>query len=80
SDNSQLGSTDENRQVIFTDNQQSSAMEITADVDTRSETTGHGRDIEMRADGEVMIDTGMDSEWGALMSDSSGQHQDEGST
>ncbi len=55
SDNSQLGNTDENRQLIFTDSQQQSEMEITADVDTRSEAAGHGRDIEMRADGEVRL-------------------------
>ncbi|EFG7939166.1 TPA: AIDA-I family autotransporter adhesin YfaL/EhaC [Escherichia coli] len=80
SDNSQLGNTDENRQLIFTDSQQQSEMEITADVDTRSEAAGHGRDIEMRADGEVAVDAGVDTQWGALMADSSGQHQDEGST
>lgn len=80
SNNSQLGDTYYNRQVIFTGNQQDSTMEITADVDTRSEAAGHGRDIEMRADGEVMVDAGVDSEWGALMADGSGQHQDEGST
>ncbi|MFA7862040.1 AIDA-I family autotransporter YfaL, partial [Escherichia coli] len=38
SDNSQLGDTHYNRQVIFTDNQQESVMEITANVDTRSTT------------------------------------------
>ena len=38
------------------------------------------RDIEMRADGEVAVDAGVDTQWGALMADSSGQHQDEGST
>ncbi|EEU1435242.1 AIDA-I family autotransporter adhesin YfaL/EhaC [Escherichia coli] len=80
SDNSQLGNTDENRQLIFSDSQQQSEMEITADVDTRSEAAGHGRDIEMRADGEVAVDAGVDTQWGALMADSSGQHQDEGST
>ncbi|EGH2012699.1 AIDA-I family autotransporter adhesin YfaL/EhaC, partial [Escherichia coli] len=80
SDNSQLGNTDENRQLIFTDSQQQSEMEITADVDTRSEAAGHGRDIEMRADGEVAVDAGVDTQWGGLMADSSGQHQDEGST
>lgn len=80
SDNSQLGNTDENRQLIFTDSQQQSEMEITADVDTRSEAAGHGRDIEMRADGEVAVDAGVDTQWGALMADSSGQHLDEGST
>lgn len=80
SDNSQLGDTHYNRQVIFTDNQQESVMEITANVDTRSTTTEHGRDIEMRADGEVAVDAGVDTQWGALMADSSGQHQDEGST
>lgn len=58
SDNSQLGDTHYNRQVIFTDNQQESVMEITANVDTRSTTTEHGRDIEMRADGEVAVDAG----------------------
>ncbi len=36
SDNSQLGDTHYNRQVIFTDKQQESVMEITANVDTRS--------------------------------------------
>ncbi|MVX93803.1 AIDA-I family autotransporter YfaL, partial [Escherichia coli] len=46
SDNSQLGDTHYNRQVIFTDKQQESVMEITANVDTRSTTTEHGRDIE----------------------------------
>ncbi|BDI51635.1 hypothetical protein EsCd1KSP079_02665 [Escherichia sp. KS167_9B] len=55
-------------------------MEITANVDTRSTTVEHGRDIEMRADGEVAVDAGVDTQWGALMADSSGQHQDEGST
>lgn len=80
SDNSQLGNTDENRQLIFSDSQQQSEMEITADVDTRSEAAGHGRDIEMRADGEVAVDAGVDTQWGALMADSSGKHQDEGST
>ncbi len=55
-------------------------MEITSDVDTRSDAAGHGRDIEMRADGEVAVDAGVDTQWGALMADSSGQHQDEGST
>ncbi|EFV8412038.1 AIDA-I family autotransporter adhesin YfaL/EhaC, partial [Escherichia coli] len=80
SDNSQLGDTHYNRQVIFTDKQQESVMEITANVDTRSTTTEHGRDIEMRADGEVAVDAGVDTQWGALMADSSGQHQDEGST
>lgn len=44
--------------VIFTDKQQESVMEITANVDTRSTTTEHGRDIEMRADGEVAVDAG----------------------
>lgn len=34
SDNSQLGDTHYNRQVIFTDKQQESVMEITSDVDT----------------------------------------------
>lgn len=34
----------------------------------------------MRADGEVAVDAGVDTQWGALMADSSGQHQDEGST
>ncbi|EGD7354477.1 TPA: autotransporter outer membrane beta-barrel domain-containing protein, partial [Shigella sonnei] len=80
SDKSQLGDTHYNRQVIFTDKQQESVMEITANVDTRSTTTEHGRDIEMRADGEVAVDAGVDTQWGALMADSSGQHQDEGST
>lgn len=80
SDNSQLGDTHYNRQVIFTDKPQESVMEITANVDTRSTTTEHGRDIEMRADGEVAVDAGVDTQWGALMADSSGQHQDEGST
>ncbi|WP_112933543.1 AIDA-I family autotransporter adhesin YfaL/EhaC [Escherichia coli] len=80
SDNSQLGDTHYNRQVIFTDNQQDSTMEITSDVDTRSDAAGHGRDIEMRTDGEVAVDAGVDTQWGALMADSSGQHQDEGST
>ncbi|MXH43890.1 autotransporter outer membrane beta-barrel domain-containing protein, partial [Escherichia coli] len=80
SDNSQLGDTHYNRQVIFTDKQQESVMEITSDVDTRSDAAGHGRDIEMRADGEVAVDAGVDTQWGALMADSSGQHQDEGST
>lgn len=80
SDNSQLGDTHYNRQVIFTDKQQESVMEITANVDTRTTTTEHGRDIEMRADGEVAVDAGVDTQWGALMADSSGQHQDEGST
>ncbi|MFQ1046208.1 hypothetical protein, partial [Acinetobacter sp. NIOH-H-8] len=55
-------------------------MEITANVDTRSTTTEHGRDIEMRADGEVAVDAGVDTQWGGLMADSSGHHQDEGST
>lgn len=58
SDNSQLGYTHYNRQVIFTDKPQESVMEITANVDTRSTTTEHGRDIEMRADGEVAVDAG----------------------
>ncbi len=80
SDNSQLGDTDYNRQVIFTDNQQNSVMEITADVDTCSATAGHGRNIEMRADGEVAVDAGVYTQWGALMADSSGQDQDAGST
>ncbi len=72
SDNSQLGDTHYNRQVIFTDKQQESVMEITSDVDTRSDAAGHGRDIEMRADGEVAVDAGVDTQWGALMADSSG--------
>lgn len=38
-------------------------MEITANVDTRSMTTEHGRDIEMRADGEVAVDAGVDTQW-----------------
>ncbi|MGU0043813.1 hypothetical protein ACVXHA_19750 [Escherichia coli] len=42
SDNSQLGDTHYNRQVIFTYKQQESVMEITADVDTRSTTTSMG--------------------------------------
>lgn len=42
SDNSQLGDTHYNRQVIFTDNQQESVMEITANVDTRSTTMSMG--------------------------------------
>lgn len=58
SDNSQLGDTHYNRRVIFTDKQQESVMEITANVDTRSTTTEHGRDIEMHADGEVAVDAG----------------------
>ncbi|EKS1205375.1 autotransporter-associated beta strand repeat-containing protein, partial [Escherichia coli] len=61
SDNSQLGDTHYNRQVIFTDKQQESVMEITSDVDTRSDAVGHGRDIEMRADGEVAVDAGVDT-------------------
>ncbi|WP_435625961.1 AIDA-I family autotransporter adhesin YfaL/EhaC [Escherichia ruysiae] len=80
SNNSQLGDTHYNRQVIFTDNQQDSAMEITADVDTRSAMAGHGRDIEMRADGEIVVDDGAVTQWGALIADSSGQHQDAGTT
>lgn len=80
SDNSQLGDTHYNRQVIFTDNQQDSTMEINSNVDTRSDAAGHGRDIEMRADGEVMVDAGVDTQWGALMADSSGQQQDVGTT
>ncbi len=63
SDNSQLGDTHYNRQVIFTDKQQESVMEITSDVDTRSDAAGHGRDIEMRADGEVAVDAGVDTQW-----------------
>ncbi|WP_171844346.1 hypothetical protein, partial [Escherichia coli] len=59
---------------------QESVLEITAHVDTRSTTTEHGRDIEMRADGEVAVAAGVDTQWGALMADSRGQHQDEGST
>ncbi|RYA84393.1 AIDA-I family autotransporter YfaL, partial [Enterobacter cloacae complex sp. 742-ADZ3-9B] len=45
-----------------------------------SDAAGHGRDIEMRADGEVAVDAGVDTQWGALMADSSAEHQDEGST
>ncbi|EFC1526866.1 AIDA-I family autotransporter adhesin YfaL/EhaC [Escherichia ruysiae] len=80
SNNSQLGDTHYNRQVIFTDNQQDSAMEITADVDTRSAMAGHGRDIEMRADGEIVVDDGAVTQWGALIADSSGHQQDVGTT
>lgn len=55
-------------------------MEITANVDTRSTTTEYGRDIEMRADGEVAVDAGQTRSGAHWMADSSGQHQDEGST
>lgn len=80
SDNSQLGNTDYNRSVIFTDSQQHSEMDVTADVDTRSQTAGHARDIEMRADGEIRVEDGVDTQWGGLMADSTGTHQDSGST
>ena len=44
SDNSQLGDTQVTTvQVIFTDPQQHSEMDVTTDVDTRSATTGHGQ-------------------------------------
>lgn len=54
-------------------------MEIIFDVDTRLDAVGYGRDIEMRVDGEVVVDAGVDTQWGVLMVDSSGQYQDEGS-
>ncbi len=63
SDNSQLGDTHYNRQVIFTDKQQVKRDGDYLDVDTRSDAAGHGRDIEMRADGEVVVDAGVDTQW-----------------
>ncbi|ENY5088726.1 autotransporter outer membrane beta-barrel domain-containing protein [Escherichia coli] len=76
SDNSQLGDTSYNRSVIFTDPQQHSEMDVTTDVDTRSATTGQGRNIEMRADGEIHVEDGVDTQWGGLMADSTGQQLD----
>lgn len=80
SDNSQLGNTDYNRSLIFTNPQQHSELDVTADVDTRSATAGHARDIEMRADGEVRVEEGVDTQWGGLMADSTGVQQDSNST
>ncbi|HCQ3841291.1 TPA: AIDA-I family autotransporter adhesin YfaL/EhaC, partial [Escherichia coli] len=80
SDNSQLGDTSYNRSVIFTDPQQHSEMDVTTDVDTRSATTGQGRNIEMRADGEIHVEDGVDTQWGGLMADSTGQQLDSVST
>ncbi|MDU7304030.1 MAG: autotransporter outer membrane beta-barrel domain-containing protein, partial [Escherichia coli] len=80
SDNSQLGNTSYNRSVIFTDPQQHSEMDVTTDVDTRSATTGQGRNIEMRADGEIHVEDGVDTQWGGLMADSTGQQLDSVST
>ncbi|MEX1398315.1 autotransporter outer membrane beta-barrel domain-containing protein [Escherichia coli] len=43
-----------------------------------------GNDMHIGSDGKngvyVVVDAGVDTQWGALMADSSGQHQDEGST
>lgn len=80
SDNSQLGDTSYNRSVIFTDPQQHSEMDVTTDVDTRLATTGQGRNIEMRADGEIHVEDGVDTQWGGLMADSTGQQLDSVST
>lgn len=80
SDNSQLGDTDYNRSLIFTNPQQHSEMDVTADVDTRSATAGHARNIEMRADGEIRVEDGVDTQWGGLMADSTGAHKDSTST
>ena len=59
SDNSQLGNTSYNRSVILTDPQQHSEMDVTTDARTRSATTGQGRNIEMRADGEIHVEDGV---------------------
>ncbi|WP_330982523.1 MULTISPECIES: AIDA-I family autotransporter adhesin YfaL/EhaC [Enterobacterales] len=76
SDNSQLGDTSYNRSVIFTDPQQTSVLQVTNDVDTWSDESGHERDLEMRADGEVRVDDGVTTEWGALNADSTGNMGD----
>lgn len=80
SNNTQLGNTDYNRSLIFTNPQQHSEMDVTADVDTRSATAGHARNIEMRADGEIRVENGVDTQWGGLMADSTGAQQDSTST
>lgn len=54
-------------------------MEIIFDVDMCLDVVGYGCDIEMRVDGEVVVDVGVDMQWGVLMVDSSGEYQDEGS-
>lgn len=54
-------------------------MEIIFDVDMCLDVVGYGCDIEMCVDGEVVVDVGVDMQWGVLMVDSSGQYQDEGS-
>lgn len=54
-------------------------MEIIFDVDMCLDAVGYGCDIEMCVDGEVVVDVGVDMQWGVLMVDSSGQYQDEGS-
>ncbi|WP_141117522.1 VCBS domain-containing protein, partial [Escherichia coli] len=38
-------------------------------------TTGQSRTIEMRADGEIHLEDGVDTQWGGLMADSTGQQQ-----
>lgn len=54
-------------------------MEIIFDVDMCLDVVGYGCDIEMCVDGEVVVDVGVDMQWGVLMVDSSGEYQDEGS-
>lgn len=76
SDNSQLGDTDYNRSVIFTDPQQASVLQVTEDVDTRTAESGHARDLEMRASGELEVDDGVTTQWGALNADSTGNMGD----
>lgn len=80
SNNSQLGDEGYNRAVIFTDPTQASTLNVTDNVDTRSAESGHARDLEMRADGDVNVDEGVTTQWGGLMADSTGQAGDVNST
>lgn len=80
SNNSQLGDEGYNRAVIFTDPTQASTLNVTENVDTRTAESGHARDLEMRADGEVNVDEGVTTQWGGLMADSTGQAGDVNST
>lgn len=80
SNNSQLGDTTYNRAVIFTDPSQASVLHVTDDVNTWTDESGHARDLEMRADGEVSVDDGVTTQWGALTEDSTGNAGDVNST
>jgi len=80
SNNSQLGDTTYNRAVIFTDPSQESVLNVTGDVNTWTDASGHARNLEMRADGEVSVDDGVTTQWGALMEDSTGNAGDANST